>query len=353
MGPRWDPAGAVAQIEAAYRHPGPVGATDPSALPQRAEYFGAALGFALANPRAMNRLHRATARLTGVSTLSALLPRILEAALELTGADFGDVQLRDPATGTLWLTTEFGFEAEFLEYFAVVHDTGSVCGRAAVSGQLVVPDVAADPAFAPHRDIAAAAGFRGVQCTPLLDYAGRVVGMVSTHFRDARRPTDEELRILRLYADCAGAAIARCLGEGCGTAFDPIGQAMVAALLAGSGDVGEAAEPPSGAPRPLLPPIDPARDLSDGAALFAATSDRLVRHLFDVGLRLHRLEAIFDRADASPQDMRAARAAVTGVVEDLDMLTRDAGLAMLALASEQAAGPKPVRRNAIRRKHRW
>jgi hypothetical protein len=48
---------------------------------------------------------------------------------------------------------EPAFSAEFLEYFAVVDDTASASGRAALARALTVP---ADPAFALHREIAAA-----------------------------------------------------------------------------------------------------------------------------------------------------------------------------------------------------
>ena len=43
--------------------------------------------------------------------------------------------------------------------------------------QLVISDVTTDPGFGPHREIAAASGFRAVQSTPLIDEAGRLVGV--------------------------------------------------------------------------------------------------------------------------------------------------------------------------------
>jgi hypothetical protein len=41
-------------------------------------------------------------------------------ALALTGADLGNIQIADPATGSLMLVTQAGFGPEFLEYFTVV-----------------------------------------------------------------------------------------------------------------------------------------------------------------------------------------------------------------------------------------
>jgi GAF domain-containing protein len=112
------------------------------------------------------------------------------------------------------LVTQAGFGPEFLEYFAVVDgDSQSVCGRTAKRrAQTVVADARSDPGFAPHREIAAAAGFRAVQATPLTDYAGRLIGVVSTHFRRPHRPSDRDLRLMELYADFAGEAVTRHLG---------------------------------------------------------------------------------------------------------------------------------------------
>ncbi|RDI50537.1 hypothetical protein [Nocardia mexicana] len=87
-------------------------------------------------------------------------------------------------------------------------------------------------------------------------------------------------------------------------------------------------------PHPFFEPVPMA--VADTAA-FADSSDRLVRHLFDVGLQLHTLRAVFDRRDATAAEVKAAGEAVGVLVDDLDMLIRDAGLAMLALTLERTA----------------
>jgi GAF domain-containing protein len=137
------------------------------------------------------------------------------------------------ATGSLLPVTQAGFGPEFLGYFAVVEDVHSICGRAARQGaQTAVADVRADPGFMPHREIAAATGFRAVQSTPLVDYAGHLIGMVSTHFQRPHRPSDRDLRIMELYADFAGEALTAHLGRPSGDGpADPVGRALVTALL--------------------------------------------------------------------------------------------------------------------------
>lgn len=194
-------------------------------------------------PEAMRRLHGLAGDLRDVARLDSLLRRVLDRAMSLMGADLGTLQLRDPVTGSLWLVTQSGISPEFIDYFAVVDDGVSACGRAAQAcAQAVISDVNADADFAPHRGIAAAAGFRAVQSTPLADYAGRLIGVVSTYFARPHLPPARKLRIMELYGDVAGDAIARRLGIPAGDGLgDPVGPAVLAALL-GPAD-GQAPDP--------------------------------------------------------------------------------------------------------------
>jgi hypothetical protein len=135
-----------------------------------------------------------------------LLDEILAFGLELLQADRGNVQVVDPATGALRIAAQRGFGPEFLDYFAVVADDGSACGRAAWrAAQVVIADVTADPGFAPHRDIASASGFRAVQSTPLIDRSGRLVGMVSTHYPGPVSLPGRELQIMARFGALIGA----------------------------------------------------------------------------------------------------------------------------------------------------
>jgi hypothetical protein len=133
----------------------------------------------------------------GVS-LSHVLDTALETALALLRADLGTIQINDPAAGALRIAVQAGFSAEFLQYFAVVSDDRSACGRAACGlAQVVIADVREDPPFAPHRDIAAASGFRAVQSTPLVDQDGHLLGMLSTHYPRPYRPPAADLAVMR------------------------------------------------------------------------------------------------------------------------------------------------------------
>ncbi|MBF6331568.1 hypothetical protein [Nocardia transvalensis] len=78
------------------------------------------------------------------------------------------------------------------------------------------------------------------------------------------------------------------------------------------------------------------------------SNDRLVRHLFDIGLQLHSVRAVFERDSSTAEEIRAASDSVLTVLDDLDTLIRDAGLAMLDLAMQR----EPVRSNGATRVRR-
>ena len=150
---------------------------------------------------AMTRLHELSTRLLEVGELQPQLEQVLDATIALQNADFGNIQVHNPKTQALEIVAQRGFHPEFLEYFAHVRDSGAACGRAMkLRERVIIEDVETDSAFAPHRGIAASAGFRAVQSTPLVSRSGEFLGMLSTHFRRPHRPLPRELRFTDLYA---------------------------------------------------------------------------------------------------------------------------------------------------------
>jgi GAF domain-containing protein len=179
---------------------------------RRAEQFAAWARFDLDEPRAARRLYAAAGELRGLPGRRLLYGKVLEGALSLAGADRGNIQLVNRANGALLIVAQHGFGPEFLEYFAVVDDDSSACGRAAKRrAQTVIADVTTNPGFAPHRAIAAAAGFRAVLSTPLIDRDGRLIGVVSTHYRDPYRPLWRDRQVMERFGQLAGWVIAEHL----------------------------------------------------------------------------------------------------------------------------------------------
>ena len=153
--------------------------------------------------RRMTRLHEASARLPGLGDVREMQEEIIRAALEITGAEMGNVQQADEAGG-MTIAAQVGFERPFLEFFTRVDShTDSVCVAAMAGSQRVtVDDVTTSPVFAGRAalPVLQAAGVRAVQSTPLFDRSNRFLGMLSTHYRSVHHFSDGELRWVDLLA---------------------------------------------------------------------------------------------------------------------------------------------------------
>ena len=150
----------------------------------------------------METLLELVSRLLGCHKLSTALDEVLAASIDISGADMGNIQLVDRDTQTLEIAAHRGFGPEFLKHFRRVSAADdAACGRTLRTRErVIIEDVEADPAFAPHRAIAARAGYRAVQSTPLMGRSGECLGILSTHFAKPHRPSARELRLLDLYA---------------------------------------------------------------------------------------------------------------------------------------------------------
>jgi PAS domain S-box-containing protein len=160
---------------------------------------------------AMTRLNVVSTRLLAAADLPSALDDLLENAILASGAAFGNIQLYNPQVGGLEIVAQRGFQRAFLDYFRTVRlEEGSACAQAMQSGQrIIIEDVNLDPAYTPHRPVAAAAGYRAVQSTPLKDRRGTVIGMLSTHFPRPHRPSQRDELLLDLYGRVAADLIER------------------------------------------------------------------------------------------------------------------------------------------------
>lgn len=181
---------------------------------KRAEAETAKLKDELADDlNAMMRLHELSTRLLDHHELAPLLEEVLDATIELQNADFGFVQTIDPESRAFAIVAQRGFRPDFLEFFRENSEVVS-CGRALLRKErVIIEDVLLDPASAPDRAIAASAGFRAVQCTLMVARSGRLLGIISTHFREPHRPSDRDLRFTDLYARQAAELVERKQAE--------------------------------------------------------------------------------------------------------------------------------------------
>ena len=164
-------------------------------------------------PHAEQRVAALTREISASHDLDHALSTALDAAIGLMQADLGNIQLY--RAGVLTLAAHRNFQPDFLDRFRrVAADDDCACGRSMREGRAtVIPDVTLDEAFAPFRDIAAAAGYRAVQSTPLVTTSGLFIGMVSTHFKAPHEPSDEQMTVLGLYAGAAADVIQKFVAE--------------------------------------------------------------------------------------------------------------------------------------------
>jgi PAS domain S-box-containing protein len=152
---------------------------------------------------ALTRLHQISTRFLQEGQVTPLLEQFVDVALEVTGADMGNIQFLDPASGELRIAAQRGLTTPFLDFFARAGEGFGACGTAMKNAErVIVEDVTQSAIFVgtPALQVALDAGVRAVQSTPLLTRGGRLVGMISTHYRTPRRPSERHFRLLDLIA---------------------------------------------------------------------------------------------------------------------------------------------------------
>jgi hypothetical protein len=125
------------------------------------------------------------------------LGSLLDSALRMSGTQMGNVQIFDPGTQALYIVVHRGFGKRALDDFRVVRaQDETACARALrYRHRIVIEDVDADAQYQPYRNLAAAAGFRAVQSTPIFSDA-RVAGVFSTHYQYSHSVGPHEGRML-------------------------------------------------------------------------------------------------------------------------------------------------------------
>lgn len=130
--------------------------------------------------------------------LRAEADALVDEAVRSTGATRGNLQ--QVRHGVLRIVGQVGFRDPFLAFFDRVPPLEhSACGAALARGyRVIVPDVTTDPIFAGTRagEVVRDAGCMAVQSTPIVSATGRLLGMLSTHYGTAHRPSAAELRAI-------------------------------------------------------------------------------------------------------------------------------------------------------------
>lgn len=161
--------------------------------------------------------------LIGEQDLHELYGKIVDAAVAITGSQFGTMQLLCPAGdasghgGELNLLCSRGLSAEAAAYWEWVNPAvHSSCTAALKSGRrATIPDFEAWDEIAGTQDLFAfrRAGIRAAQTTPLLSRSGELLGMISTHWATPHQPSERDLRLLDILARQAADLLERTIAE--------------------------------------------------------------------------------------------------------------------------------------------
>jgi two-component sensor histidine kinase len=155
-----------------------------------------------ADLRAMTRLNELGNLLVREGKdVNKCLDEILNVAIGIAGAKKGNVQLYDLDLEALVLAAHSGFHDFFLKYFERVRSDATACSLAMQTrDQIVVEDVKNSEVFAGHpsQNVLLIEGVRAVISTPLTSSTGVLLGIISVHFDEPHRPTEQQSRLLNL-----------------------------------------------------------------------------------------------------------------------------------------------------------
>lgn len=168
-------------------------------------------------------LHAISVALIGENDRFELYGKIVEAAVAITGSQFGTMQLLCPADdpsghgGELQLLAHRGLPPEAVGFWEWVSPRAySSCTLALKFGQrALVTDFEAwaDISGTPDLDAFRQAGIRSAQTTPLLSRGGKLLGMISTHWTTPHEPSERDLRLLDIVARQAADLLERTIAE--------------------------------------------------------------------------------------------------------------------------------------------
>lgn len=151
--------------------------------------------------RDMERLHEISMRLMGTYDVMDILREVLHNVLAVNETGMGMLSLVDTAKGELSLGVSSGFSDEFLELIASTLPAGGPCTLACQERcRVIVADVLQDARFSNNLEAVRLGGFRAVHCTPLITREGKIIGVLSMHYKAPHVPDEREVRLTDLYA---------------------------------------------------------------------------------------------------------------------------------------------------------
>lgn len=162
--------------------------------------------------RYTERLRKVSEKFVSDEDQKDLFKDILAAAIDLMSAETGTLQLLHPTHRTLNLLATQGIEPSARESFLSMEVTPSTsCGQAVTLGRRINFDYEVPENGEPtemtrrHREM----GIVSAQSTPLVARTGRLIGVITTHWKGKHRPHERAEWFLDLLARQASDAIER------------------------------------------------------------------------------------------------------------------------------------------------
>lgn len=160
-----------------------------------------------ADLNASMRLHELSVHLVNGGGFEALFEHVLDTAVAIMHSDAASMQMAEPkgqGATVLRLLAHRGFHAESARHWEIVGtDDQASCGVALRSGaRICISDTEQCEEMRGTADLLAyrKSNIRAVQSTPLVSRSGRLLGMISTHWRQPYAPSESELRTFDILA---------------------------------------------------------------------------------------------------------------------------------------------------------
>lgn len=163
------------------------------------------------------RLQDISTRLIPAEDISLMFEELVAAAIDITKADKGTLQLLQPKTQKLQILAARGFDDSAARSFASTDRSAATsCAQALRDRQRVlIRDYATDPRVAGTEEARAhlAMGIHAAQSTPLITRSGTILGMISTHWGHPHEPEERQQRLVDILARQAADLLERHQSE--------------------------------------------------------------------------------------------------------------------------------------------
>ncbi len=160
-------------------------------------------GLLRAELEAIMRLQKIGSLFATEDTLEPVLGEIVLAAIAVSGAAFGAIKILDTETATLRLAARKGFPECWADSSNAAPECHGASGEALKRGKrTIVEDIEKSPAFVgtPALKNMKKSGVKMIQSTPLINRAGTLIGVLSTHYRTRKLLDDRTMRLLDMLA---------------------------------------------------------------------------------------------------------------------------------------------------------